>query len=162
MKLDFRHHVASGSVAVDVRPNANPADLGCDAASLGLPVCTARVETAAQGYRAMCGLAPTLFDAPSRDHRDDLDWLAHAFLAHTPLGTNAVEAVLGFSWGFTFRGGEGADHRAFSTRPRRLRSAVGPGRTTRPFAESHGVVTAKSQVRRLTSKAWYCSWWCSW
>ena len=138
MKLDFRHHVASGSVAVDVRPNANPADLGCDAASLGLPVCTARVETAAQGYRAMCGwiqvvrstdnstggegfdmdpfapsgadspyafygLASTLFDAPSRDDRDDLDWLAHAFLAHTPLGTNEVEAVLGFSWGFTFR-----------------------------------------------------------
>lgn len=138
MKLDFRHHVASGSVAVDVRPNTSPSDLGCDAASLGLPVCTARVETAAQGYRAMCGwiqvvrstdnatggedfdmdpfapsgadspyafygLAPTLFDAPSRDHRDDLDWLAHAFLAHTPLGTNAVEAVLGFSWGFTFK-----------------------------------------------------------
>ena len=52
---------------------------------------------------AFYGLAPTLFDAPSRDHRDDLDWLAHAFLAHTPLGTNAVEAVLGFSWGFTFQ-----------------------------------------------------------
>lgn len=141
MELEFRHHAASGRVAVDVCENTNPAELGCDAASIGLPVCTARVETAAQGYRAMCGwiqvvrstdnstggegfdmdpfapsgtdspyafygLAPTLFDAPGRDHRNDLDWLAHAFLAHTPLGANTVEAVLGFSWGFRFRADE--------------------------------------------------------
>lgn len=141
MRLHFSHHAVSGSVAIDVRRNVYPAELGCDAASLGLPVCIARVETATQGYRAMCGwiqvvcstdnstggegfdmdpfapsgtdspyafygLAPTLFDAPARDHRDDLDWLAHAFLAHTPLGTNTVEALLGFSWGFRFRAEE--------------------------------------------------------
>ncbi|MDN5853058.1 MAG: hypothetical protein L0K86_09470 [Actinomycetia bacterium] len=138
MELHFRRDDVSGSVAVDVQGNTNPAKLGCDAASLGLPVCTASVETVAEGYRAMCGwiqvvcstdnstggkgfdmdpfapsgtdspyafygLAPTLFDAPSRDNRDDLDWLAHAFLAHTPLGTTQVEAAAGFSWGFRFR-----------------------------------------------------------
>ena len=141
MELEFRHHAASGRVAVDVCENTNPAELGCDAASIGLPVCTARVETAAQGTApcaagskwcapqttrlgekastwtpsprrgtdspyAFYGLAPTLFDAPGRDHRNDLDWLAHAFLAHTPLGANTVEAVLGFSWGFRFRADE--------------------------------------------------------
>jgi hypothetical protein len=141
MRLQFSHRDVRGSVAVDVRRNTNPSELGCDADSLGLPVCTARVETAAQGYRAMCGwiqvvrstdnstrgegfdmdpfapsgtdspyafygLASTLFDAPGRNHRDDLDWLAHTFLAHTPLGTTSVEAMLGFSWGFNFRAGE--------------------------------------------------------
>ena len=141
MELQFRHDDVSGSVAVDIQRNTRPAELGCDAASFGLPVCTARVEMSAQGYRAMCGwiqvvrstdnstggqgfdmdpfgpsgtdspyafygLAPTLFDAPSRDHRRDLDWLAHTFLAHTPLGTTAVKAVAGFSWGFSFRAEE--------------------------------------------------------
>lgn len=52
---------------------------------------------------AFYGLAPTLFDGPGRDHRNDLDWLAHAFLAHTPLRTNTIEVLLGFSWGFRFR-----------------------------------------------------------
>ena len=141
MRLAFSHHGVSGAVVVDVRRNTNPSELGCDPVSLGLPVCTARVETAVLGYRAMCGwiqvvrstdnstrgqgfdmdpfapsgtdapyafygLAPALFDAPARDHRDDLDWLAHAFLAHTPLGTTTVEGMLGFSWGFSFRAGE--------------------------------------------------------
>jgi hypothetical protein len=141
MRVEFSHRGVSGSVAVDVRRNVNPSELGCDADSLGLPVCTARVETAALGYRAMFGwiqvvrstdnstggegfdmdpfapsgtdapyafygLAPTLFDAPGRVHRDDLEWLAHAFLAHTPLGSAGIEAILGFSWGFNFRAGE--------------------------------------------------------
>jgi hypothetical protein len=35
-----------------------------------------------------------------------MDWLAHAFLAHTPLGSTSAEAMLGFSWGFNFRDGE--------------------------------------------------------
>ena len=141
MKLEFSHRGVSGSVDVDVRRNVNPPELGCDAASLGMPVCIAQVHTTALGYRAMCGwiqvvrstdsstggegfemdpfapsgtdapyafygLAPTLFDAPGRDHRDDLDWLAHAFLAHTPLGSASVEPMLGFSWGFNFRNGD--------------------------------------------------------
>jgi hypothetical protein len=48
------------------------------------------------------GVTPTLFDAPSRDERDDLDWIAHSFLAASPLrgNRNIVTPLLGFSWGF--------------------------------------------------------------
>ena len=54
------------------------------------------------------GHAPTLFDGPARDHRDDLTWLAHAFLAATPLRGGQMRRVvplLGFSWGFEFVAG---------------------------------------------------------
>jgi hypothetical protein len=48
------------------------------------------------------GCRPTLFDAPSRDERAPLDWIAHSFLA--PLGIfeeeRMVQPLLGFSWGF--------------------------------------------------------------
>jgi len=48
------------------------------------------------------GILPTLFDAPSRDDRVRLDWLAHSFLAVSPRGGNrrVVTPLLGFSWGF--------------------------------------------------------------
>jgi len=48
------------------------------------------------------GIAPTLFDAPSRDERAELDWVAHSFLAASPFGGNTriVTPLLGFSWGF--------------------------------------------------------------
>ena len=48
------------------------------------------------------GITPTLFDAPSRDERVPLDWVAHSFLAASPFGDNAKTAMplLGFSWGF--------------------------------------------------------------
>ena len=49
------------------------------------------------------GFSPTFFDAPSRDDREELDWLAHAFLAFAPRdrGSNrAAIPLLGFSWGF--------------------------------------------------------------
>jgi hypothetical protein len=48
------------------------------------------------------GIAPTLFDAPSRKERGDLDWVAHSFLAASPFGGNTriVTPLLGFSWGF--------------------------------------------------------------
>ena len=48
------------------------------------------------------GITPTLFDAPSRDERVDLDWIAHSFLAASPLRGNRriVTPLLGFSWGF--------------------------------------------------------------
>jgi hypothetical protein len=49
------------------------------------------------------GFKPILFDAPSRNHRRPLDWLAHSFLAFTPGGDHAQKQVvplLGFSWGF--------------------------------------------------------------
>lgn len=48
------------------------------------------------------GLTPTLFDAPSRGRRTYLDWVAHSFLAVSPLRGNRrlVTPLLGFSWGF--------------------------------------------------------------
>lgn len=48
------------------------------------------------------GLAPTLFDAPSRDRRCELTWIAHSFLAVLDEieGRRAVRALLGFEWGF--------------------------------------------------------------
>lgn len=54
------------------------------------------------------GQRPTLFDAPSRQKRDSMKWLAHSFLAYTPvepdlfadLRNRRVSWLLGFSWGF--------------------------------------------------------------
>jgi hypothetical protein len=49
------------------------------------------------------GFKPVLFDAPSRDRKRPVDWLAHSFLAFTPRGEEArkqVVPLLGFSWGF--------------------------------------------------------------
>jgi hypothetical protein len=48
------------------------------------------------------GILPTLFDAPSRDERIRLDWVAHSFLASSPLRgeRRIVTPLLGFSWGF--------------------------------------------------------------
>ena len=52
------------------------------------------------------GIAPTLFDAPFRPRDQDLTWVAHSFLAATPLAeaartwTRPVVALAGFSWGF--------------------------------------------------------------
>jgi hypothetical protein len=52
------------------------------------------------------GIRPTLFDAPSRDSRADLDWLAHSFLCHIADQTRReVRALTGFAWGFTIRAG---------------------------------------------------------
>ena len=53
------------------------------------------------------GQRPVLFDAPSRATRQPLEWVAHSFLATTPLDEVArweprrVVPVVGFSWGFT-------------------------------------------------------------
>jgi hypothetical protein len=49
------------------------------------------------------GISPVLFDAPSRDERRPIEWLAHSFLAVTPREPDAPKRVvplLGFSWGF--------------------------------------------------------------
>lgn len=62
---------------------------------------------------AFFGPNPTLFDAPSRDHRQDLDWEAHAFLTTVRWADGpVVESLAGFSWGFQIR--------------RRVVTAVGP------------------------------------
>jgi hypothetical protein len=56
------------------------------------------------------GQQPILFDAPSREVRQPLEWVAHSFLATTPLDEVAqwlprrVVPVIGFSWGFTDEG----------------------------------------------------------
>jgi hypothetical protein len=53
------------------------------------------------------GIKPTLFDAPSRDTRADLVWLARSFL--TVIGDHRrkeVWALVGFSWGFVIAGGQ--------------------------------------------------------
>ncbi len=56
---------------------------------------------------AFYGYLPTLFDGPSRPRRDDMEWLAHSFLATTPLdGQRRVAPVAGFAWGFDIGGGE--------------------------------------------------------
>ena len=57
---------------------------------------------------AFYGIAPTLFDAPSRHSRADLDWLAHSFLCHIKDidgDVRVVEAITGFRWGFRIAGG---------------------------------------------------------
>lgn len=49
------------------------------------------------------GFAPSLFDAPSRDTREQMDWMAHSFLAFVPRDQGDVKEatpLLGFSWGF--------------------------------------------------------------
>lgn len=56
------------------------------------------------------GQRPTLFDAPSRSVRVPLEWVAHSFLATTPLDEVAqlkprrVVPLVGFSWGFSDSG----------------------------------------------------------
>jgi hypothetical protein len=51
------------------------------------------------------GVAPTLFDAPSRQTRADLEWMAHSFLSFIAQPREA-RAILGFSWGFTVAEGQ--------------------------------------------------------
>ena len=51
------------------------------------------------------GPEPKLFDAPSRPEATPMEWLAHSFLATTPLDAllekpREVVPLLGFSWGF--------------------------------------------------------------
>ena len=56
---------------------------------------------------AFYGYQPTLFDGPGRAHREEMDWLAHSFLAATPLEYEAreVRPLIGFAWGFNIRSG---------------------------------------------------------
>jgi hypothetical protein len=49
------------------------------------------------------GIRPILFDAPSREERRPIDWVAYSFLGVTPRDAGARKLVLpllGFSWGF--------------------------------------------------------------
>lgn len=54
------------------------------------------------------GIKSTLFDAPARGTREDLDWVCHSFLCHIAVRkTREVHALTGFSWGFVVFGGSG-------------------------------------------------------
>jgi hypothetical protein len=57
---------------------------------------------------AWYGIRPELFDAPSRDSRDDMNWEAHSFLCISPdaVLTRHVQAIAGFRWGFTITGAD--------------------------------------------------------
>ena len=53
------------------------------------------------------GHKPTLFDAPSRHSRADLEWTAQAFLCRGPeVPAFTARALAGFSWGFTIAAGQ--------------------------------------------------------
>ena len=73
---------------------------------------------------AWYGLKPELFDAPSRDTRQDMTWEARSFLCLSPDGvlTPRVQAVVGFSWGFAIAG-----ERITRTSPRPLDSGAWDG-----------------------------------
>jgi hypothetical protein len=51
------------------------------------------------------GHLPTLFDGPYRASRDDMSWIAHSFLAVSPVRpiARSVRPLAGFSWGFDIR-----------------------------------------------------------
>jgi hypothetical protein len=51
------------------------------------------------------GYKPILFDCPGRKHTEDMDWVAHSFLAVSPIEPEArtVTPLQGFSSGFTRR-----------------------------------------------------------
>lgn len=57
---------------------------------------------------AWYGMRPELFDAPCRDSRADMTWECHSYLCVSPdaVLSRRVQAVAGFSWGFTITGGE--------------------------------------------------------
>jgi len=48
------------------------------------------------------GIAPTLFDAPFRMHRTDMDWTSWSFLTYIEdsVMTKEIHPILGFEWGF--------------------------------------------------------------
>jgi hypothetical protein len=57
---------------------------------------------------AWYGTRPELFDAPSRRTREDMSWECHSYLCISPdaVVSRRVQAVAGFSWGFTIDGGD--------------------------------------------------------
>jgi hypothetical protein len=66
------------------------------------------LETLGEVPHPFCffGFRPTLFDAPARDSRADLDWLAHSFLCHIAGRSHReIHVLAGFAWGFTINAG---------------------------------------------------------
>jgi hypothetical protein len=83
---------------------------------------------------AWYGIRPELFDAPSRDSRDDMTWDCHSYLCVSPdaVLSRRVQAVVGFSWGFTIAGGDIALVRAVPLGPAAWDSRLGLLRASYP------------------------------
>jgi hypothetical protein len=85
---------------------------------------------------AFFGITPTLFDAPGRRSRADLDWLAHSFLcviADIGPDVRVLRAITGFSWGFDLKDGA-----TTVAGPRRLAAADWTGHLPLLHAEHPG------------------------
>ena len=85
---------------------------------------------------AFFGIAPTLFDAPGRRSRADLDWLAHSFLCFIEDidgDRRVLQVITGFSWGFQLRDGT-----TTVAGPRRLTAADWTGHLPLLHAEHPG------------------------
>lgn len=55
MRLPFSLDGLEGGLSIQIERNDDPASVGSSEGSLGLPMCTARVQPTGRGYRAMCG-----------------------------------------------------------------------------------------------------------
>jgi hypothetical protein len=68
---------------------------------------------------AWYGTRPELFDAPSRDSREDMTWECHSYLCISPdaVLSRRAQAVAGFGWGFTIVGGDIRSARAVPLGP---------------------------------------------
>ena len=84
------------------------------------------------------GQRPILFDAPSRDVRQPMKWIADSFLATTPLDEVAqwkprrVVPLVGFAWGFTDDGSRVTIHDLVVLSPEAWTAHVAALRTTYP------------------------------
>jgi hypothetical protein len=83
---------------------------------------------------AWYGMRPELFDAPSRGSRADLTWECHSYLCISPdaVLSRRVQAVAGFSWGFTITGGDIAFTSAAALEPTAWDSQLGLLRASYP------------------------------
>lgn len=83
---------------------------------------------------AWFGVRPELFDAPSRDSRYDMIWEAHSFLCVAPdaVLTRRVQAIAGFSWGFTIDRQDITFTRSAALGPQAWDSHLGLLRTSYP------------------------------
>jgi hypothetical protein len=83
---------------------------------------------------AWYGTRPELFDAPCRDSRADMIWECHSYLCISPdaVLSRRVQAVAGFSWGFTIAGGEIAFTRTVPLAPTAWDGHLGLLRASHP------------------------------
>jgi hypothetical protein len=107
LRIDFLLRGISGHVDVSISPNTDPSTLGYLLLSGGLPadfangfpVCRATVTYPADGYAAIFGWTQMVCS---------MTWECHSYLCISPdaVVSRRVQAVMGFSWGFTIAGGD--------------------------------------------------------